>query len=607
MTASLTEQLGGYVDLAGWDDAWLHEARGYHGKWVKAGEGTSHYSVPDHSRLVLGHGAYSEPGNHPFFKANPISAANVVKTYDATTPQERAQGARWYADAHDVAAKMADGDATKGAILLASYSPQSSWPVNMFNAARAAKEHRALGPGDGLITGDMQKNAQEGLDGESIDQAMTSPKTRAFARLIELGGDSPTDGAGEVVIDRHALSVAMGKTLPKKLADKAPIGSPRYHEYIADAYRQAALDVSKRDGKVVTPYQMQAITWLHQQNAVQAADTAASTAGSALRGGKGLSKGRMTMTANAWKRWMSYAAAGGLPAVAGTTSLAAQITELLAEQSISGQIELAYNALQPRDKHGRWAHVPGEDVAAPITADEIGDRGNSRPVIHAEFQSLAAKGRSQLAALNGRHPVTGLDQHWPEIKAKTYVKVQDPWGGATIDAHTGDALETDADKYAITVKPKSMSTVSVPEQAGEAEFGAAMDRALSSFRGELEKGQRHLGIFHDDYNHRIDIDPVLVVSTLGEVDTIGAYTHAVGGAYHFRSGDGFWPPHVAGGADMANEGGRHFAGPGEWRSQAEGDGLTEEQLAELDDTAEPTITGQLAIAPDGTVTRQLET
>jgi hypothetical protein len=38
---------------------------------------------------------------------------------------------------------------------------------------------------------------------------------------------------------------------------------------------------------------------------------------------------------------------------------------------------------------------------------------------------------------------------------------------------------------------------------------------------------------------------VLVVNNLDDVESVGAYTHAIGGAYHFQSGDGFWPPHIA--------------------------------------------------------------
>lgn len=762
MTASLTDQLGEPIDLASWDTAWTHEVRGYHGRWIKAGEGTSRYSMPDHSRLVLGHGAYSDPADHPFFRTHPVSAASITKTYDQTSPGERAQGARWYADAHQLAKQMTGGDAREGAILLASYSPQASWPVNMFNAARAAREHRALGPGDGLINGDMQANAQEALDGKPIDEALTSPKTRAFARLIELGGDSPTDGAGEVVIDRHALSVAVGRTLGKDEAGKAPIGSPRYHEYIADAYRQAAIDISKRDGVPMAPYQLQAITWLHQQATAQAEDAVTQATNGKARGGRALAKGRVSMTSNAWKRWMTYAQAGSLPAVPGTTSLAAQIIELLAEQSISGQIELswigevrnkhgewtrggaeadpstylqffhgttpenarlirdqglhaggydghdpvltpdsgeaqvvayerheelkwpdkpaalisvrvprdredeylhpltshmgyrslrkplppefihsykpvpysreaslsnqielAYNPLQPRDAHGKWIHTPGSgdwrDNPEPVTAlpaepvpgrpskrtrrviTAAEARGNSRPVSWAEFQHLAAIGNSQLDRMKrDKAPITGLDEHWPEIKAKTYVKVQDPWGGATIDAHTGQALETDADKYALSVKPKGMNTVSVPETASETEFNAAMDRALSSFRPALERRGFHLGIFHDDDNNRIDIDPVAVVGSIAEVETLGAYTHAIGGAYHFRTGDGFWPPHVAEGPQMAGDQPVHFEGPGQWHSQADAiqDGEPDEDDA---------LASQLTVTPDGSITRQLET
>jgi hypothetical protein len=68
---------------------------------------------------------------------------------------------------------------------------------------------------------------------------------------------------------------------------------------------------------------------------------------------------------------------------------------------------------------------------------------------------------------------------------------------------------------------------------------------------------------------RIDIDPVTVLDTLQEVETIGAWTHAIGGAYGFASGDGFWPPHVPTGAQMSTENEQHhWAGPGQWRSQA---------------------------------------
>jgi hypothetical protein len=185
----------------------------------------------------------------------------------------------------------------------------------------------------------------------------------------------------------------------------------------------------------------------------------------------------------------------------------------------------------------------GHPVAPPITKAEA--RDGARPVSAAEFQRLAREGLTQLGTMAAaRQPATGLGAHWDTIKSGTYTKVITPWGGATIDPRTGTALPDGADKYALTVKPQGMDKVSVPEGATAAEFGAAMDTARERFRAELEKGSRYLGVFHDDDEGRIDIDPVVVVDSLHEVETIGAYTHAIGGAYHFKSGDGFWPPYV---------------------------------------------------------------
>lgn len=186
-----------------------------------------------------------------------------------------------------------------------------------------------------------------------------------------------------------------------------------------------------------------------------------------------------------------------------------------------------------------------EKVAEPITVMEA--RGDSRSVTHAEFQRLAAEGKTRLGAIQSdRQPNTGLDKNWTAIKARTYAEVQKSWGGATIDPRTGKDLPQGADKYAITVKPAGMDKLSVPENAGAAQFSKAMDAAKARYAGELAKGGSYLGVFHDDENNRIDIDPVTVVDSVHEVETIGAYTHAIGGAYHFKSGDGFWPPHVLG-------------------------------------------------------------
>lgn len=71
-----------------------------------------------------------------------------------------------------------------------------------------------------------------------------------------------------------------------------------------------------------------------------------------------------------------------------------------------------------------------------------------------------------------------------------------------------------------------------------------MDEAKTRFADILQRQTHFLGVFHDDDNGRIDIDPVLVVPKSSQVETIGAASHAIGGAYNFRDGLGYWPPHV---------------------------------------------------------------
>lgn len=217
-----------------------------------------------------------------------------------------------------------------------------------------------------------------------------------------------------------------------------------------------------------------------------------------------------------------------------------------------------------------------EKVAKEITAAEA--RGNSRPVSPEEFQHVAGKGKEMLDKMrDNSSPIKGLDERWDKVKVETYREVRQSWGGATINAHTGIPLASNADRYALSVKDEHMDTVSIHETVSSTEFSQAMDQAKEQFRGVLENDSHYLGVFHDDDNHRIDIDPVVVVENLNQVEAIGAYTHAIGGAYHFASGDGFWPPHVVeqglvgvGRSEDIKLGDRvKWKGPGQWRSYAD--------------------------------------
>jgi hypothetical protein len=396
------------------------EKRDEHGRWTRGGKG---YVVPEHKRLLVKPNKspinYPHPEDHPFFKAHPVSPANILAAYKASTDQEKAQGMRWYADAHNLAAKMADGDARKGAILLASYSSQVTWPVNMFNAARSAEENRALGPGDGMISTAMQANAQEALDGATVDEALQAPKTRAFAHLIENGGDAPDDTKGQVAVDRHALSVAMGVRLPDKT--DVPIGKTRYHEYVADQYREAARQLTAA-GTPIAPHQIQAVTWIHQLTAnqavtaVQAADPASEENARA--------KGRTTMLKNAWAKWVKYAAAEDLPLIPGTTSLASPSTgganlaqlasawDLMVADTLAG-IELGANHVwehEMRDHHGRWTH----DVDLYISPEDYKKRWSDAENVAEAWDELTPMDRAQNPATwVARDLASGIAEHKP--------------------------------------------------------------------------------------------------------------------------------------------------------------------------------------------------
>lgn len=209
---------------------------------------------------------------------------------------------------------------------------------------------------------------------------------------------------------------------------------------------------------------------------------------------------------------------------------------------------------EKRDNSGEWTQGPagsGAPKKAPkagpvkeITKDQA--RGNSRPVSSQEFQSLADKGKSQLdALLADTRPAHAFedDDKWKTVKTKAYHATRKSWGGQTINPATGNPVSP-AKGYSISIRNPGQPTVAVAPDASRLEFNQAMDKAKADFAEQLAGSKTYLGVFKDDDNNVIDIDPVTIVETPEEVDSLGAYTHAVGGAYDFATGDGYFPPHV---------------------------------------------------------------
>lgn len=200
--------------------------------------------------------------------------------------------------------------------------------------------------------------------------------------------------------------------------------------------------------------------------------------------------------------------------------------------------------------HGNQWSGGGGNVVEPILEHHLdGSQAleRSRAVSNPEFQALAREGKSMLDERQSHGgPTTGLDKNWEGTKHRAWDAAQKSWGGTTIDSHTGEWVKDGENKFALTVKEPGQKTISINATHGTFDdFSKAMDRAKEEFP-QLRNAGMHLGVFHNDDVDRIDIDPTLVVNTLHEVEAIGAYTHAVGGAYNFKDGLGYWPPHVAG-------------------------------------------------------------
>ncbi len=246
--------------------------------------------------------------DHPWFQAHPVHVRNIMWHWDNATADEIAHGLPWYVHAHQIALAIADGDAHLGAGILAVYSPQQTWTANLLLAARVLRARVGIGgEGSGAFATTAQRTAADRLlAGEGWEHVLSGPKVRAFAYLIEHGGD-PTPDHPQVVIDRHALSVAHGASLPAAAYSAAPLGAVRrragavehpYYTLLVELYHQAAADISRRGRHPVAPHQVQAVTWLARQRLNRATR--------ARRGLSVLDRGRDTARANAEQAWQRF-------------------------------------------------------------------------------------------------------------------------------------------------------------------------------------------------------------------------------------------------------------------------------------------------------------
>jgi len=332
--------------------------------------------------------------------AHPVNHQNIIDHFNKATADERHVGMHWYHEAHTLAKHVAHDTHTPMhtmAGLISNYSPQTHWYTNLHTAAHVARHKRALGgPGSGVFATNKQKEVGHRiLNGEHYNNALKGQKTKAFAHLIEHGGNGPSQHK-HVVVDRHAYSVAAGARITDQAFGQAGLKGKKKYEEVSHAYRKAAEHLSKEHGIEIHPHQVQAVTWLARQRMNQA-----ESAKDRVKAKKNFQKGL-----SAKKTWDDYAGehhpslVGHSGAGVGYYSESYEINEagpiddpIQSKKYHSKRLGLRWRARYRRtfkqrgymnpaapDNNGKLGLNP---VANARMQEDSGDRPNSQPAVQA--------------------------------------------------------------------------------------------------------------------------------------------------------------------------------------------------------------------------------
>lgn len=175
-------------------------------------------------------------------------AASILSVYSSASDGQRADGMTWYAEAHALATELAlsaGHTVLQAAGVIAAFSPRMEWTLNVRIARRT---YAAGGITEGCL-GMVIRKVSAIFDGADVLATLKAPKTSAFASVIA----DPLNNH-DVVIDRHAMSVAYGRQVTDD--EVAALNRKGRYDGFATAYRKAAAQAG------ITPSQMQAITWV---------------------------------------------------------------------------------------------------------------------------------------------------------------------------------------------------------------------------------------------------------------------------------------------------------------------------------------------------------
>ena len=191
-----------------------------------------------------------------------ISLKTAIRNIEAVAaraqPEDWTSGREWYWGARDRASRMATEFNVPIRLvchIVAALSPGVRWLTNLEAAEQVLLE-------EPKIKGVYRKNAErareilttywnERNDGQqpyACYQILSGPKVTAFAETIF----NPDSNHSDVVLDFHAIGIALGKRFTSKTA---PDLRKKEREILDAAYRKVA------DSYGVRPHQIQAVTW----------------------------------------------------------------------------------------------------------------------------------------------------------------------------------------------------------------------------------------------------------------------------------------------------------------------------------------------------------
>lgn len=174
--------------------------------------------------------------------------SNIYATYQRATDADIATGLAWYPTAFEIATRIAK-TIEIGAGVIAAFSPQIAWRLNVELAAECIRKRKFRGHYSA-----NNRKARRIFEGADPRKVLGGNKTKAFYECILSAGE--TDA---VCIDRHAIAVCLGRDateLERHKLSKESGKQKRKYESFVSAYRT----VSKRVG--LSPSALQAIVWV---------------------------------------------------------------------------------------------------------------------------------------------------------------------------------------------------------------------------------------------------------------------------------------------------------------------------------------------------------